>query len=91
LPFGASPRKIAGETPILIKAIAKKDWWSSSSSRKVSLVSVRPKVQTPVLPKKKKKREREKVEGINKMPREDMCLVAWEISESAVTRAGSCS
>jgi hypothetical protein len=42
----------------LIKKIHKQGWWSGLSSKSTCLTSVRPQVQTPVLPQKKKKKRK---------------------------------
>jgi hypothetical protein len=40
--------------------VTKRGWWSGSRGKSAYLASTRHLVQTPVLPKKKKKRERER-------------------------------
>jgi hypothetical protein len=41
--------------PISKKSVRKEGWWSGSSCNNVCLASMRPGVQTPILPKRKKK------------------------------------
>jgi hypothetical protein len=53
----SQPQANSLRDPVSKKLIAKKGWQSGSSSKSACRTSVRPQVQTPVLPKKKKRHQ----------------------------------